>query len=518
MPLLHRSPPSSPRRPSTVATTTTTAPNQTSPKGVKRIVSGLKRRISTISLRGHRRSVSEESDFSESHLSPSPFILNIVPDDHHPIPLPLSPHPSDTDALTRSTSAGGLGKHFSDSEDSSSTSSASHYRSSSTDSDQVESSSPVSVPGEIPPIEEEDCDVGDLSARLPPPEPLTAPLESSVPPSSERTQSHPSFESLTAPLETILLAELESSSPLPIEGLTEEVCSVAESCNVPLPPLEPSEIPLPPPEPWEIPLPPLEPWEIPLPPPEPHEVPLPPLEPWDIPLPGEDEELEPEPVSIQAVPLSFGILAITAGLDEGAGDSYQFPLPPSLQLWDVPLSQEDLELPFTSEEQSECEPATSDSPRTLPMDPLGASTLDAQLSASMEVLRDTPLVSPPPPVGEPEVPNPFIEDPTMSSDESSADSEDDTTRTAEIALAPPAAVATPRSPDLNKPVPSTPVVAAVASDEEDEEDVPELYLPGLTLPTMFLPIPNVRSPLFSSLTWWLSKSAVNYSQPSSLYH
>ena len=47
-------------------------------------------------------------------------------------------------------------------------------------------------------------------------------------------------------------------------------------------------------------------------------------------------------------------------------------------------------------------------------------------------------------------------------------------------------------------------------DEEDEEDVPELYLPGLTLPTMFLPIPNVRYPLFSSLTWWLSKSTLYY--------
>ena len=49
------------------------------------------------------------------------------------------------------------------------------------------------------------------------------------------------------------------------------------------------------------------------------------------------------------------------------------------------------------------------------------------------------------------------------------------------------------------------------SDDEDEEDAPELYLPGLTLPTMFLPIPNVRYPLFSSLTWWLSKSMINYS-------
>ncbi|RPD76400.1 hypothetical protein L226DRAFT_460848 [Lentinus tigrinus ALCF2SS1-7] len=116
----------------------------------------------------------------------------------------------------------------------------------------------------------------------------------------------------------------------------------------------------------------------------------------------------------------------------------------------------------------------------------------------MEVPRETPLVSPPEPVGEPEVPNPFIEDPDTSSDESSADS----AHSAEIALAPPATVPTPRTPDFNKSVPPTPVVAAAASDDEDEEDVPELYLPGLTLPTMFLPIPNT-DPLSTLLTKYI---------------
>ncbi|RDX48174.1 hypothetical protein OH76DRAFT_1352964 [Lentinus brumalis] len=121
----------------------------------------------------------------------------------------------------------------------------------------------------------------------------------------------------------------------------------------------------------------------------------------------------------------------------------------------------------------------------------------------MEVPREIPLVSPPAPVGEPEIPNPFIEDPdATSSDESSADSQQDMTHSAEIALAPPATVPTLRSPNLNKPVSTTPAVATAPSDDEDEEDVPELYLPGLTLPTMFLPIPNT-DPLSTLLTKYI---------------
>ncbi len=500
MPFLHKSPPSS-------TTTATTASNQTSPKGVKRIVSGLKRRISHISLRGHRRSVSEEEEDARI----SPFILDVVPDD---LPIPLSPHLHSVDTLTRSISAGGLGKHYSDSEDSSS-SSSSHTRSSSTDSEhrpeaehQVESSSQPSSHGRIPSLQEDQCSVGESSTRRAPPELLTAPLEDSSP-----RRFIASLESLTPPLETLLLAELEHTSSF--SNCTEEARY-----------------------PWKILLPALEPWEIPLPPIQPDEVPLPPLEACDIPLPGEQEDDNLELPSVLAVPLSLGILAVTLRFEQGVADSYQTPSPATLQLWDVPLSEEDLVLPFDTEEEFKCESSTPESPRILPMDPLGVyqselaaggvegavsdelltSTLDSQLSASMEVPREIPLVSPPAPVGEPEIPNPFIEDPdATSSDESSAASQEGMTHSAEIALAPPATVPTPRSPNFNKPVPTTPVVATAPSDDEDEEDVPELYLPGLTLPTMFLPIPNVRAPLFSSLTWWLSKSAVNYAQPSSVY-
>jgi hypothetical protein len=44
------------------------------------------------------------------------------------------------------------------------------------------------------------------------------------------------------------------------------------------------------------------------------------------------------------------------------------------------------------------------------------------------------------------------------------------------------------SPNIHKEVPLPP---RPDSDNEDEEP-PELYLPGLVIPTMFLPIPNVR--------------------------
>lgn len=62
--------------------------------------------------------------------------------------------------------------------------------------------------------------------------------------------------------------------------------------------------------------------------------------------------------------------------------------------------------------------------------------------------------------------------------------------------------------DLNKDVPPPPPPAE--DDEEDEEDTPELYLPGLVLPAMFLPIPNVGSSFFYTLTWWLPGHHIYY--------
>jgi hypothetical protein len=63
------------------------------------------------------------------------------------------------------------------------------------------------------------------------------------------------------------------------------------------------------------------------------------------------------------------------------------------------------------------------------------------------------------------------------------------------------------SANIHKDVPAPPPPAS-----SDEEEVPELYLPGLIIPTMFLPIPNVRRSFSFHLTWWLSKSLMYYSR------
>jgi len=59
-------------------------------------------------------------------------------------------------------------------------------------------------------------------------------------------------------------------------------------------------------------------------------------------------------------------------------------------------------------------------------------------------------------------------------------------------------------PNLNKDVPPPP-----SSESEQEDEVPDIYVPTLITPTMFLPIPNVRLPLFTNtLTWWLCRNSM----------
>lgn len=123
---------------------------------------------------------------------------------------------------------------------------------------------------------------------------------------------------------------------------------------------------------------------------------------------------------------------------------------------------------------------------------------------------DSPVVSSPPPIHvEPEVPDPFLMD---SEDEGESVDEDlgashSVTPADEISLARSSRPGSPRSPltpnvNVNKDVPPPP---APESDEEDDDDAPDLYLPGLVIPSMFLPIPNVRRlPSRHHLTWWLS--------------
>jgi hypothetical protein len=64
----------------------------------------------------------------------------------------------------------------------------------------------------------------------------------------------------------------------------------------------------------------------------------------------------------------------------------------------------------------------------------------------------------------------------------------------------------PAPPAVDKPVPALPVVS---SDTESEQEAPAAHVPQLVMPTMFLPIPNVR--ISSHLTWWLTRRAPIYS-------
>lgn len=148
-----------------------------------------------------------------------------------------------------------------------------------------------------------------------------------------------------------------------------------------------------------------------------------------------------------------------------------------------------------------------------------SSTLDSPFDALSGAATED-IVSPTP-MAEPEVPDPFIVD---ASDESvSGEEEEDNAETpglsadrpeqalvaaSEITLAQSVSSDSANVPehplpsvDVHKAVPPPP--AADSSDEEEE--VPEIYAPGLIIPTMFLPIPNVRLSVFYSLTWWLSK-------------
>ncbi|KAI0325892.1 hypothetical protein GY45DRAFT_175256 [Cubamyces sp. BRFM 1775] len=136
-----RTPARTPSSPSRLQSTT--PPSSPPQKGVKRIVSGLKRRISHTFLRGHRH---HASDSEAPLLSPSPRLsgASLVPDvpsddeptqplpapieistvEPHPIPIAISVSGQTADTLTRSIAAGGLGKHPTDFSDSDATTSS----------------------------------------------------------------------------------------------------------------------------------------------------------------------------------------------------------------------------------------------------------------------------------------------------------------------------------------------------------------------------------------------------------
>jgi hypothetical protein len=139
-----------------------------------------------------------------------------------------------------------------------------------------------------------------------------------------------------------------------------------------------------------------------------------------------------------------------------------------------------------------------------------------EVSESEETNGELPVLSSPPEDAEPEVPDPFVVDDSEEplSDEDLGGSEN-ATPVDEMPLAQPTTPITPASlaPDVNKAVPPPPP----PDTDEDSDDAPDLYLPGLVIPAMFLPIPNVRRLSISyPLTWWLfSKHVSMYNNYSS---
>ena len=129
MPTFHPKTPSlSPSRPSTTRQALPSLGDEMQLKGVKRIVSGLKRRISRVSFHRHRRGSSSDSD--PDALLPS--LLDVVrADGPAPITLPISPRTQHSvDTLARSADAR---KHLSSDDEESD--SAQHSRSSTSASD-----------------------------------------------------------------------------------------------------------------------------------------------------------------------------------------------------------------------------------------------------------------------------------------------------------------------------------------------------------------------------------------------
>jgi len=133
-----------------------------------------------------------------------------------------------------------------------------------------------------------------------------------------------------------------------------------------------------------------------------------------------------------------------------------------------------------------------------------------EASEGEETNGELPVLSSPPPEDtEPEVPDPFLVDDSEEplSDEDLGGSEK-AAPVDEMPLAQPTTPITPASlaPNVNKAVPPPPP----PDTDEDSDDAPDLYLPGLVIPAMFLPIPNVRRLSISyHLTWWLFSKRVS---------
>lgn len=151
------------------------------------------------------------------------------------------------------------------------------------------------------------------------------------------------------------------------------------------------------------------------------------------------------------------------------------------------------------------------------------STLE-EPQVAMPTPEPEPYVAPPSPeppeygeqVQEPG-PDPFlVEDPKelLSDPESTAQepvSPPEVTPSEPVVLSPatPAQTQLPVNVPAQPPIEEKPAPASPhGSETGSETDVPAVYLPQLVMPTMFLPIPNVR--ISSYLTWWLTRRTSIY--------
>ncbi|KAG6890323.1 hypothetical protein C0995_009530 [Termitomyces sp. Mi166 len=132
---------------------------------------------------------------------------------------------------------------------------------------------------------------------------------------------------------------------------------------------------------------------------------------------------------------------------------------------------------------------------------------------TQSALSEEPTFSTPAVYIEPDVPDPFLIDDDASSEEAVVDDTEPPSQSivtltpteVPLTIPPSPEVAEPQmshtsglpSPNVNKAVPPLP-----ANSEIDEDEAPDLYLSGLLLPTMFLPIPNT-DPLTILLTKYI---------------
>ncbi|KAI5895431.1 uncharacterized protein SCHCODRAFT_01284785 [Schizophyllum commune H4-8] len=172
--------------------------------------------------------------------------------------------------------------------------------------------------------------------------------------------------------------------------------------------------------------------------------------------------------------------------DTAALISSPWPIPPQESLAtqeqppaSVEVTPADAELPAVAEEIShapevDLEEETREQPAE---DAIATFEVIPEPAPVMEAKTPSPV--PDAPVIEPEVPDPFIvDDPEEPADE-------------------PEQHATPLAADdvpLSEAAPpaDAPQPPSSSESDQDEEEAPDLYLPELVLPTMFLPIPNVR--------------------------